>query len=318
MTAHLRESDRTTPAALPAETPRTRSRTRRPRRRLLEGWVPYLFIAPFLLSFLIFFAVPSAFSIALSFFKYRGYGQASWAGIDNYASLFQSPDFWQSVSNTLFYWLVPVVPLIGGAFLLALLVRSRLSAWPRAYKPLLFVPQVMAPVAAAIVWRVILSSEGVLNSVFGININWISDPTAGKWGVVLLLIWRGIGWYFVIFLSGLTSVPDELLEAAELDGAGTWTRIRYIIVPMMRPIFLFAVVIDTISSLQLFTEPNLLLGNASSPAGAPPSAAPIMNQVVLNITSGQFGLAAAVGWLMFIAIGIFSIIQFRLFREDNR
>jgi len=279
--------------------------------------MPYVFIAPFLISFLIFFALPSIVSIVLSFFKYRGYGPATFVGFANYLSLFRSPDFWQSAANTAFYWLVPMVPLIGGAFALALLVRSRFARWPALFRPILFVPQVMAPVAAAIVWRVLLSDTGVLNSLFHVELSWIGDPALGKWSVTLLLLWRGIGWYFVIFLSGLTSVPEELLEAAQLDGASALQRIRFVILPIMRPIFLFAVVIDTIASLQLFTEPNLLLGNASAPAGAPPSAAPIMNQVINNIVGGQFGLAAAVGWLIFIVIGIFSAIQFRLFREET-
>jgi ABC-type sugar transport system permease subunit len=173
----------------------------------------------------------------------------------------------------------------------------------------------MAPVAAALVWRVILSDNGVLNSVLGLDISWLTDPKAGRWGVMLLLLWRGIGWYFVIFLSGLTSVPDELIEAAQLDGANAWQRVRYVVLPMMKPIVHFAVVIDTIASFQLFTEPNLLVGSTSATAGAPPESAPIMNQVVGNIVGGQFGLAAAVGWILFIAIGIFSVIQFRLFRE---
>ena len=278
---------------------------------------PYLFVAPFLISFLIFFAAPSVVSIVLSFFRYRGYGTATFVGFQNYLSLFQSPDFRQSAANTAFYWLVPLIPLIGGAFMLALLVRSKLTKLPRVIKPLLFVPQVMAPVAAALVWRIILTDNGVLNRVLGLHISWITDPQAGKWAVVLLLLWRGIGWYFVIFLSGLTSVPDELLEAAQLDGANAAQRARFVILPMMRPIFLFAIVIDTISSIQLFTEPNLLVGSASATAGAPPASAPIMNQVIGNISSGQFGLAAAVGWLMFVAIGVFSIVQFRLFRQEN-
>lgn len=302
-----------TPAGLASASLAPRKR----RRPLRDQIAPLLFLAPFLVSFVVFFVVPSLTSIPLSFFRYRGYGHATFIGFKNYLSLFHSPDFWESVRNTAFYWLVPLVPLMFGAFGFALLVRSRLCKWPRAFRPLLFVPQVMAPVAAAIVWRVILSDNGVLNTVFHIHVGWINDPLAGKWGVVLLLVWRGIGWYFVIFLSGLTSVPDELLEAAQLDGATVWQRVRYIILPIMRPIILFAIVIDTISSLQLFTEPNLLLGNTSAPAGAPPSAAPIMNQVINNIVGGQFGLAAAVGWLIFIVIGLFSIIQFRLFREDR-
>ncbi|MFE7846755.1 carbohydrate ABC transporter permease [Microbacterium sp. NPDC057407] len=291
-------------------------RVSRPRRpaRWRDRLVPYLFIAPFLVSFTLFFFVPSLSSVALSFFRYSGYGQAKFIGLQNYQALFASPSFWQAVGNTVFYWLVPMVPLIGGAFLLALIVSSKLNRL-RIYKPLLFVPQIMAPVAAAIVWRVILSNEGLINQLFGLEVNWATDPVASRWAVVLLLVWRGIGWYFVIFLAGLTSIPAELVEAAQLDGASVRQRIMHLYIPLMKPIFLFAIVIDTIGSIQLFTEPNLLLGRALASAGAPAYAAPIMNQVIGNITGGQFGLAAAVGWLMFVAVGVFSFIQFRLLRE---
>jgi ABC-type sugar transport system permease subunit len=292
-----------------------RARDARRRQRWLDTLAPYLFIAPFIVSFLGFFVVPSGFSVALSFFRYNGYAAARWVGLTNYQALVQAPDFRQAAVNTAFYWLVPLLPLLGGAFLLALAVRSRLARGGRLYKPLIFVPQVMAPVAAALVWRVILSNAGVVNSVFGLHVGWLADPAALKWGVVMLLLWRGLGWYFVVFLAGLTSVPDDLLEAASVDGASAARRLRHIILPLMRPTILFALVIDTIASLQLFTEPNLLVGGAGTTAGAPPSAAPLMNQVVTNVTGGQFGLAAAAGWLMFVAIGIFSIVQFRLFRE---
>lgn len=288
-------------------------------RRRHRSWkdiaAPYLFIAPFLISFTIFFAIPSVASIVLSTFRYAGYGEATFVGLQNYSALTQSPDFWRSVGNTAFYWLVPMVPLLGGAFLLAVFVRSKFARWSRGFRAFLFIPQIMAPVAAALVWRVILSDQGALGNLFGLDVNWLTNPDANRWGVALLLLWRGIGWYFVIFMAGLTSISDDLLEAAQLDGASPLQRIRLIIVPLMKPIFLFAIVIDTITSIQLFTEPNLLLGATLATAGAPPSAAPIMNQVITNITGGQFGLAAAVGWLMFIAIGIFSLIQFRLLKE---
>jgi len=287
-----------------------------PRRRRFrwERLVPFGFIAPFLISFLVFFLAPSVGSIVLSFFRYRGYGKATWIGLQNYSALLKSPNFWENLGNTAFYWLVPIVPLIIGAFLLAVLVRSKMTRWPGVVKPLYFVPQVMAPVAAALVWRVILSGNGALNSVLHLHVDWISDPHAVRWAVAMLLVWRGFGWYFVVFLSGLTSVSDELLEAAEVDGATARQRIVHITVPIMRPIFLFAFVIDTIGSIQLFTEPNLLVGNAASTVGAPPTAAPIMNQVIGNINGGQFGLAAAVGWMIFIASGVLSVIQFRVFR----
>jgi ABC-type sugar transport system permease subunit len=278
-----------------------------------------LFIAPFLLSFVAFFALPSLVSLALSFARYDGISAIQWVGFQNYRSLFEDPVFRQAVENTLFFWLVPLVPLLGGALGLALLVRSKMAKWPSFHRTLVFVPQVMAPVAAALVWRVMLSNNGIVNSVLHTKIQWLLDPRAVKWGVVILLLWRGIGWYFVVFLAGLAGVPDELLEAASVDGAAPWQRLRHIILPLLRPTIMFAVVIDTIASLQLFTEPNLLVGTGGgSIAGAPPSAAPVMNEVINNLTGGSFGLSAAVGWLMFVAIGLFSLIQFRLFREARQ
>lgn len=285
------------------------------RSKWIDPLAPYLFIAPFLLSFTAFFALPSIYSVALSLFKYNGYTTPHWIGFNNYHSLLASPDFQQAVTNTLFYWLVPLSPILVGSFLLAVVLRSQMLKLSPVYKPLIFVPQVMAPVAAALVWRVMLSNGGAVNAALGLHVAWLTDPAALKWGVVLLLIWRGLGWYFVVFLSGLAAVPDDLLDAASVDGADPIQRLWRVILPLMRPTILFAVVIDTIASLQLFTEPNLLVGAAGATAGAPPSAAPVMNQVVGNVIGGQFGLAAAAGWMVFVAIAIFSLIQFRLFRE---
>jgi ABC-type sugar transport system permease subunit len=289
------------------------------RPREWSGWggplAPYLFIAPFLVSFIVFFAFPSIYSVVLSLFRYNGYTTPHWVGLNNYHALLESPDFQQAVANTVFYWLVPLGPLLVGAFLLALAVRSRLARFSAVYKPLIFVPQVMAPVAAALVWRVMLSNSGVVNSTLNLHVEWLTDPRALKWGVVMVLVWRGIGWYFVVFLAGLSTIPEDLLDAASADGASAARRLWHVILPLMRPTILFAFVIDTIASLQLFAEPNLLVGGAGSTAGAPPSAAPVLNQVVGNIIGGQFGLAAAVGWLIFIAIAIFSFVQFRLFRD---
>lgn len=279
---------------------------------------PYFFIAPFLVSFVAFFAMPSIYSVILSLFRYNGYTAPHWIGLTNYRSLLDSPDFRDAVVNTGFYWLAPLVPMLAGAFLLAMAVRSRLSKLSPIYRPLIFVPQVMAPVAAALVWRVMLSNSGVVNAGLGLHVSWLTDPAALKWGVGLLLLWRGLGWYFVVFLAGLSSIPEDVLDAASVDGAGSTRRLWRIILPLMLPTILFALVIDTIASIQLFPEPNLLVGGAGTTAGAPPAAAPVMNQVVTNVIGGQFGLAAAAGWLVFIAIATFSYFQFRLFREDNR
>jgi ABC-type sugar transport system permease subunit len=309
---------RSTPAASSSSIDAANAHLRRKasRRRWADRLAPYLFISPFLISFLVFFALPSILSLVLSFARYNGYTAIHWIGFQNYRALLSDPEFRQSVRNTLFYWLVPLLPMLGGALLLAVLVRSKLVRWSGFHRTVIFVPQVMAPVAAALVWRVMLSDNGIVNSVTHLRTNWLEDPGSMKWGVVILLVWRGFGWFFVVFLAGLASIPDELLEAASVDGARPWQRLRYVILPLLRPTIFFAIVIDTIASLQLFTEPNLLIGSGGGNlTGAPPAAAPVMNQVIVDVTSGEYGLAAAVGWLLFIAIGIFSLIQFRIFRQ---
>jgi ABC-type sugar transport system permease subunit len=309
----LRRGSGTDTPSRPSRSSRSSSKNLLRRSNTTAAWV---FVTPFLVSFVLFFIVPSVLSITFSLHSYRGYGKMTFVGMGNYEALFASPSFWQAIANTVFYWLVPLPVIMVGAFWLALMLRSKIVRLGRVFKPILFIPQVMAPVAAAMVWKVVLSRNGDLNELFGLDIGWISDPSYGKWSVSLLIVWRAMGWYFVVFLAGLTGISPDILEAAELDGAGAFQRTFRVIVPLMKPIILFAVVIDTIGAIQLFAEPNLLLGG-SSVTGAPLSAAPLMNQVVGNISNGQYGLASAVGWVMFIGISVLSVIQFRLLSEKR-
>jgi len=283
-----------------------------------ETLAAYLLIAPFVVSFVVFFLLPSLYSVVLSLYDYNGYADAVFVGLDNYAALLRYPLAWTALKNTLFYWLVPTAPLLGGAFLRAVAVQSKLMRWGRVFKPLMFLPQVMAPVAAALVWRVVFSTDsGVINRVIGRPIGWITDPALMKLSVSVLLTWRGIGWVFIIFLAGLTRIPAELYEAASVDGAGPWHKLWYVTVPNMKPIFLFTAIVHTISSLRLYAEPNLLVTARQSAESVPPEAAPLMNVLITNVGNGAFGLAAALGWMLFLLIGVFSIAQFRLFREEK-
>lgn len=284
------------------------------RRHAVDALVPYLFIAPFLISFVVFFLGPSVYSLNLSFFRYQGFGTPSYVGLHNYEALIQYPTFWMSVRNTLIYLLGQTLPVMVGAFLLAVAVQSTLVPlkWKRFYKPMIFLPQVMAPVAAALVWQVIFSTRsGVLNQLLGRPVPWLADPVLMKLSVIVTLLWRATGWYFVVFLAGLTSISNDIHEAATIDGAGGVQRLVYVTIPLLRPIFLFAFVINTIASLRIYAEPNLLFPMHMAPA----QAQPIMNLVVGNIQNGAFGMAAAVGWLLFVLILAVSAVQFRLFRR---
>ena len=218
-----------------------------------EKMVPYLFIAPFLISFAVFFVFPAGYSLVLSFFKYKGYGKATFVGLNNYHSLLHYSAFWKAIGNTLFYFLVHLLPVMGFAFLFAVLLQSeRIGKIRNVFKPILFLPQVVPVMASVLTFRVIFSTyTGAINQVFGLTVSWLDDPNIMRWTVVAYSVWRSTGWFMIIYLAGLTTINPSLYEAAILDGATSAQRIFYITIPMMRSIFLFAFIMDAISSFKV-------------------------------------------------------------------
>ena len=171
-----------------------------PKRKKRVCLAPYLFILPFLLTFLAFFLFPLLYSLVLSFFEYHGYGEAKWVGFDNYLTLFRYGAFWESVSNTLFYYILYVIPLMIISFLLALLMSEKLmNRFRSVYKPLIFLPQIIPVVASSLVFKILFSTRsGAINQLFGTQIPFLEDARYMRWTVLLLMVWRGIGWYMVI------------------------------------------------------------------------------------------------------------------------
>lgn len=281
-----------------------------------EKMIPYMFIAPFLISFAIFFIFPAGYSLVLSFFKYKGYGKATFIGLNNYNSLLHYSAFWKAIENTLFYFLMHLLPVMGFAFLFAVLLQSeRIGKIRKVVKPVLFMPQVVPVMASVLTFRVIFSTyTGAINQLFGLSVSWLDDPNIMRWTVVVYTIWRSTGWFMIIYLAGLTTINPSLYEAAILDGATSTQRIFYITIPLMRSIFLFAFIMDAISSFKVYTEVNVLLCGVSN---APTHAAPIMNLVTTNLKNGNFGMASAAGWLLFLIILVISLIELYLMREKE-
>lgn len=281
-----------------------------------EKMVPYLFIAPFLISFAVFFVFPAGYSLVLSFFKYKGYGKATFVGLNNYHSLLHYSAFWKAIGNTLFYFLVHLLPVMGFAFLFAVLLQSeRIGKIRNVFKPILFLPQVVPVMASVLTFRVIFSTyTGAINQVFGLTVSWLDDPNIMRWTVVAYSVWRSTGWFMIIYLAGLTTINPSLYEAAILDGATSAQRIFYITIPMMRSIFLFAFIMDAISSFKVYTEVNVLLAGVGN---APTHAAPIMNLVTSNMKNGNFGMSSAAGWLLFLMILVISLVELLLMREKE-
>lgn len=282
-----------------------------------ERWAPYLFILPFLISFVIFFAVPSIYSFVLSFCKYKGYGAITFVGLDNYLALLDYGTFWKAIGNTLFYYVMHIVPVMVIPFLLAVVLSSKAHILLRKHvKATLFLPQITSVVATALIFRIMLSTRsGIVNNIFGTQIPFLEDPKYMKWSVVIMLVWRALGWFMVVFLAGLTTIDEALNDAAAIDGANPLEKMLFVTIPIMKPIFTFAFVMDTISSFKLYTEPTLLILGGQS-GGASPNTMTILNLLTTNINGGSFGMASAVGWILFLMILLVSVVQFKLLKED--
>ena len=285
------------------------------RTRFFDKLAPYLFISPFILSFLTLFIGPALYSLVLSLYKYPGYGKAVFNGLHNYEVTLGYHVFWTEMRNVGFYWIAHLIPLLVISFSLAVLVGSKIIQHKRVIKPLLFMPQIVAAVAAAMLFKNFFGTQyGLLNSVLGLEIPWLQDMVLARWVVIVVMVWRGAAYWFVIFLAGLTSINDEVVEAATVDGANAWQRLLYITIPLMRKTFLVFFVLDAVATVRTFETPNVLGGSMGGLA--PLEMAPVLNLVVDNIRNALFGQAAAVGWLTFIVIAVISWFQFRVFREE--
>lgn len=284
--------------------------------RTQQKMVPYLFILPFLISYILFFLYPAIYSFVLSFYKYKGYGDATFIGISNYVSLFQYETLWKCLGNTFFYFIASFIPTMIFAFLLAMLVRSKLILRFQAfYKPILFLPQICAVVAGALCFKIIFGERvGVFSQLLNTQIPFLTDDRYMKWTVVILITWRAIGWYFIIYLSGLTTISDEIMEAATIDGANNVQSTFLITIPLMKPIFMLAFITNAIGSLKIYTEPNLVLASNYDP---PMKAAPYINVILNNLNGSQFGMASAAGWILVMVIFILTLIQLKFFKGEE-
>lgn len=291
-----------------------------PKRRKLSRLVVrqnilgYLWISPWLLGFLVFTFGPMLASLGFSFTNYRVINNARWIGLENYRyALFEDDLFWSSLAIT-FYYMIASVPLgLLGSLFLAILLNQRLrgETW---YRTFFFLPSLTPLVAAAILWIWILHPEvGLLNyllSLVGIDgPPWLGSSTWAMPSIVLITLWTSIGGgRMIIFLAGLQGVPQELYEAAVIDGAGEWTKFRYITIPMISPAIFFNLVLGIIAALQVFTTAYV------TTRGGPGRATWFF---ALHIYTNAFeyfdmGYASTLSLVLFLILLGFTILQMRL------
>ncbi|MFF0083953.1 carbohydrate ABC transporter permease [Streptomyces canus] len=293
----------------------------RPKKDLRKYWHLYAAISPFYLIFLGFGLFPVGFSLYLSFHRWDGLGSMEWAGLSQYQYLLSDGDFWNSIGNTLIIWALATFPMIFLAMVTAVMLNSAVR-FKGLYRVAYFLPNVTSVVAIAIVFGSIFSTNsGVVNAVLhsvGIDqVAWLNTPWGIKVTIAALMTWQWTGYNAIIFLAGLQTVPGELYEAARMDGAGPIQTFFRITLPLLRPTLLFVLVVSTVTGLQSFSEPQVLLqtsSNDSTFAGGPGHSGQTMVLYFFQQTfdNNDFGYGAAVAWGIFLVVVLFSIINWRL------
>jgi len=287
-------------------------------RQTLIAWG---FAAPFMILFLVFMAGPILASLAMSFTDLttrdlRSPFNVNIIGFENYIRLFQDERFVHSLLNTGIFVIVGVPLTIAVAMLVALALNTGITKFRTVFRVGYYAPVVTSIVAIAIVWRFILQNDGLLNGVLSwVGItgpNWLEDTFWALPSLILMAVWRNIGTLMVIFLAGLQGVPKEHHEAAMVDGANAVQRFFSVTLPALRPTLLFAAVITSIGFLQFFEEPFVMT------RGGPLDATLSSAMYTFNqFGFGNYSYASAASYVLFLAIVVLSLVQFRLLKRED-
>jgi multiple sugar transport system permease protein len=298
--------------------PSTRRTDPTRRRQAVAAWILAL---PFMALFLVFTAGPVLASLGMSFTDMRSLDMqtplaVNFVGLDNYAQLLADPLFTKVAVNTLLY-VVLGVPLTMGLALAAAVGLNSIKRFKGALRVAFYVPVVTSIVAVSVVWKYLYRDDGgVFNEVLSwVGINgpaWLDSTTLALPSLIVMAAWRNLGTLMVIFLAGLQTVPQELNEAAEVDGAGRWNRFRHITLPMLRPTMLFGAVITGIGYLQFFEEAFVM-----TKGGPLDSTRSVTFYTYDQFGFGNYGYAAAVSYVLFLAVVVLTAVQFRLLRTKD-
>ena len=262
-----------------------------------------------------FYVFPFLFSFALAFLSYNPLNAAatSWAGVDNFARLFTDPRFGVALRNTIVF-VVGTVPLTTvGALAIAIMLRGRVPG-KAFFKAGFFLPSIISMVVISLLFKLFYAPNGGLNaalSALGLGGHgWLTDPATALPAIMVMDVWAAMGYYALIFDAAFAGIPRELYEAAELEGAGFRATLRYVTVPMLRPVISFVLVINTIRSFQIFIE--VFVMTQGGPLGS-------TDTLVLYLYEAAFrqldyGYASAIAYAVFVISGIFSIFAVKRFR----
>ena len=276
------------------------------------------FIAPNFIGFFLFTLIPVIFSLVLAFMKWDSFGTPEFVGLKNFSKMLNDDTFWISLKNT-FLYTIGVVPLTLICSLgLAILLNKKIRGM-KFFRTAFFFPYVTSLVAIAVVWNMLFHpTMGPINQFLKLFIEnppgWTSSSDWALTAIVIVRVWRGMGYYMILYLAGLQSVPKELYEAASMDGAGKWKQFLNVTVPSLRPTTFFVTIMLVINCFKIFDLVQVMT------AGGPGRATNVLVYQIYNeaFVKFNFGYASAIAMVLFVIVLAITVIQFKWNQRQER
>ena len=285
-----------------------------------EKMIPYLYISPFYILFMIFGLFPILFSLVLAFSKWDGLGDIQYVGLENFQRLMEDSNFWGSVYNTLIIWVLGTFPMLFMALVFAFLINLKFVKHKEFLKTVYFLPNITSVVAITILFGLVFSNldglaNGLLQALGFEKVNWLGSPFWTRLIIASINMWQYMGYNMIIYLTGIIKIPEELYEAARIDGASNSQIFWKITIPQLRPIILFTVLMSTTGGLQVFSEAQVLVPTGATAEGG----ALTIVYYLYDLAFGQyqFGYGSAMAWFLALIIIVFSLINSYLTSEKK-
>lgn len=278
--------------------------------------MPYLFILPFFVLFLVFQLIPIIWTVYISFTQWRGIGDPQFIGWANYQKILIDNMFWDALKNTVVYWISGLVLILIFALLIASILNSELLKGRVFFKTVTFLPNVCAAIAMGLIFRLFFDENaGLINEAletFGLSrISWLTSTQFSKVPVIILNVWRNTPWFTMIILSGLLNIPRDYYEAATMDGAGKWKQFCYITLPSLGNILFFCSVTLTVDSWKLFNESYILPGPGTSNTSL------FQYMYESGFNTFNMGYASSIGVVLIVILAVISVIQLVVRRRQG-
>lgn len=277
--------------------------TRRIRKPASELWLRNLTVGTVMASIVVLLLIPIGIAFVGSFHDWNPLnGTFDFTGVDN----------WRASGNTLIFGILAIVGRVVLGLAIAYALFSKLSRWRTFFRTIFYLPTVMPLVAVAFLWKLMYNPQfGAINTLFGLDINWLFDQRYSLLAIVIMTIWKDFGFAVILFLAGLYAIPEDVLEAASVDGANAWRTFWHIILPLLRPMLFFIVITSMIGYLQAFVQ-VLVMTN-----GGPGTSTQLISFMIYDqaFVKYDFGYASAIAFVLLIITAVLTAASWRMNRS---